>query len=124
MPPTRPDDDMAWTAADPKAIAAALRALRERYRVTTARPVSVQRTWLDTADWRLHRTGHTLAGESVGGAAPVLHVCGPGGAAVVPDRPGAGWPRLLDGLPDGLPEDVADALAGVVGIRALMPVVE
>jgi CHAD domain-containing protein len=121
-PGLRGGEETAWTASDDRTIGAALKALRADYRLVTRRRADVRRTWLDTADWRLHRAGLTLsaARDDTG---DVLYLTGPAPEQplAAPDLPGApGWPRLLGGLPDGL----RDRLAGVLDIRALLPVAQ
>jgi len=121
-----PGDETVWTG-DPRTITAALRALRARYRVVTRRAGSVRRTWLDSADLRLHRAGLALAEVSAAGAAgpgpAVLQLGGVDGGVLLalPDRDDVeGWPRLLDALPPELQEP----LGPVLDIRALLPTVE
>jgi CHAD domain-containing protein len=88
--------------------------------------VTLRRTWLDTFDWRLYRAGLTL--EQVarrGGGAAELRLTGRDGSLVAAEPLGAGrgalpkWPALIGGLPAG---PLAEQLAGVIGVRALLPV--
>ena len=120
-------DETVFTG-DSRTVTAALKALRASYRVVTERPLDVRRTWLDSADLRLHRAGLALAATSVAGSPDVLEL-GPvdGGAALaVPDRPDTdrpdtdGRPRLLADLPEPLKEP----LGPVLDVRALLPFVE
>jgi CHAD domain-containing protein len=85
----------------------------------------VRRTWLDTFDWRLYRAGLSLEQHS-GRAGTQLVLTGRDGERLA-SLPAAGngggaalsWPRLAAALPDG---PLREALAPVVGIRALAPV--
>lgn len=122
MPVSGAGGETIWTARDAKAIPAALRALREGYRVLTRPGVEVHRVWLDTADWRLHRAGAALAAVRNGDGPATLEFSpnGSGAVDVVEDADGGPWPRLLDGLP----ADLRPRLARIVDIRALLTVAE
>jgi CHAD domain-containing protein len=110
-----------WSSPQPSAISAALRALAGAYTVAMDRPVTARRTWLDSADRRLYRAGMALtATAGVDGAAEILEFSGPDGASVTAGPDTAGWPRLLAGLPD----ELRPRLEPVLGVRALLPVVE
>ena len=92
--------------------------------VTGARRATIRRTWLDTFDWRLYRAGLTL--EQVSGRGGTeFRLTGRDGAEVAAEqfRDAAGrpprWPGQLDALPAG---PLAERLAPVVGVRALLPV--
>jgi CHAD domain-containing protein len=89
-----------------------------------ARRTTVRRTWLDTFDWRLYRAGLTLE-QVTGHGTAELRLTGRDGAtvAVEPLPPGHGrlprWPSLAADLPPG---PLAERLAPVTGVRALLPV--
>jgi CHAD domain-containing protein len=88
---------------------------------------TVRRTWLDTFDWRLYRAGLTLEQVSRAGGGPAeLRLTGRDGALIIaeplPARRGGAlpkWPQQIAGLPAG---PLAEQLAGVIGVRALLPV--
>ncbi|MGO9297323.1 MAG: CHAD domain-containing protein [Streptosporangiaceae bacterium] len=88
------------------------------------RPQTVRRTWLDTFDWRLYRAGLTLE-QARSAQSADLTLTGRDGevVAAAPLPAGRGepvrWPALLGALPAG---PLAERLAPVVGIRALLPV--
>jgi CHAD domain-containing protein len=89
---------------------------------------ALRRTWLDTFDWRLYRSGLTLEQVSCRGLTQIT-VTGRDGEVIAvqqvsPRRSGdAGgqvkWPSLLDALPAG---PLREQLRPVVGVRALLPV--
>jgi CHAD domain-containing protein len=91
------------------------------------RRVTLRRTWLDTFDWRLYRAGLTLEQVSrAGGGAGELRLTGRDGALITAEPLPAGrgralprWPLQIAGLPAG---PLAEQLAGVIGVRALLPV--
>jgi CHAD domain-containing protein len=110
-----------WSSAQPSAISAALRALAGTYTVAVGRPAAARRTWLDSADRRLYRAGMALTATSgADGGAETLQLSGPDGVPVTAGPDSAGWPRLLAGLPD----ELRPRLAPVLGVRALLPVVQ
>jgi CHAD domain-containing protein len=91
------------------------------------RRATLRRTWLDTFDWRLYRAGLTLE-QVTGRGTAELRLTGRDGTLLAaeqlraPDRratPAPRWPALLAALPPGL---LADELAPVIGVRALLPV--
>jgi CHAD domain-containing protein len=101
-----------------------------------ARRTTLRRTWLDTFDWRLYRAGLTLEQVITRGTAE-LRLTGRDGALLAAewlragDQGGLGspggrggrvprWPALLAAVPPG---PLAEELAPVVGVRALLPVV-
>jgi CHAD domain-containing protein len=92
--------------------------------IGAARRASLRRTWLDTFDWRLYRAGLTLE-QVTGPGTAELRLTGRDGAvvAVEPLPPGPAplprWPSLAAALPPG---PVAERLAPVTGVRALLPV--
>ncbi len=105
----------------PSAIPAALRALAGTYTVAMGRPVRTRRTWLDSVDWRLHRAGLALSATArADGEAETLELSTAGGGTVTAGPDTLGWPRRLSGLPDGL----RPRLEAVLGVRALLPVVQ
>jgi CHAD domain-containing protein len=98
-----------------------------------ARRTTVRRTWLDTFDWRLYRAGLTLE-QVTGRGTAELRLTGRDGTLLAAERlrpaargsqDGQGgrvprWPALLAAVPPG---PLAEELAPVVGVRALLPVV-
>jgi CHAD domain-containing protein len=92
--------------------------------VTGARRATLRRTWLDTFDWRLYRAGLTLE-EVTGRGGAELRLTGRDGLVVAAEpirgggSPAPKWPSLLSALPPG---PLAEHLAPVVGVRALLPV--
>jgi CHAD domain-containing protein len=93
------------------------------------RSATVRRTWLDTFDWRLYRSGLTLEQISGRGSVEIV-LTGRDGAVLASHQMrsqrqgqnGGGrpaWPGTLDVLPPG---PLRDRLAPVVGVRALLPV--
>jgi CHAD domain-containing protein len=122
-------------------VAAVLAALGEAFVLVPERAVPERgdrmprrRTWLDTFDWRLYRAGLLLehvamhrGGELRLTARPDL-VPGAGAALALARplavQPAAGWrparPLLAGDLPPG---PVTDRVAGVIGPRALLPLV-
>jgi CHAD domain-containing protein len=110
-----------WTSPQPSAISAALRALAGTYTVAMGRPATARRTWLDSVDHRLHHAGLALtATAGADGPAQALELSGADGATVTAGPDTAGWPRLLGGLPDQL----RPRLEPVLGVRALLPMVQ
>ena len=104
-------------AADPGQVFAAL---STRYQVH-AEPATTSRwTCLDTADWRLHRANMTLRDARRGGGAELLLCAGEGEPITAPSSVKA-WPRRVDVLPASL---VREAIAPVVGVRALLPLAQ
>ena len=95
----------------------------------SARRSTLRRTWLDTFDWRLYRAGLTLE-QVTGRGTAELRLTGRDGTLLAAERlrPGPGarggrvprWPALLAAVPPG---PLAEELAPVVGVRALLPVV-
>ncbi len=89
---------------------------------------TLRRTWLDTFDWRLYRSGLTL--EQVSGQGLTqLTLTGRDGEVIAAQQAGARqdgdagraiqWPALLGALPVG---PLREYLSPVVGVRALLPV--
>jgi CHAD domain-containing protein len=94
--------------------------------VPAGRPATLRRTWLDTFDWRLYRAGLTLEQVSRPGGAAELRLTGRDGTLITAEPLAAGrgsalpkWPLQVAGLPAG---PLAEQLAGVIGVRALLPV--
>lgn len=97
---------------------------------TAAKPATLRRTWLDTFDWRLYRSGLTLEQVSGRDGTQIL-LTGRDGTLQASHQVPAGqqhhrsgarrpaWPGTLDVLPPG---PLRDRLAPVVGVRALLPV--
>lgn len=110
-----------WTSPQPSAISAAMRALAGTYTVAMGRPVTARRTWLDSVDRRLYRAGLALtATAGAAGGAETVELSGADGATVTAGPDTAGWPRLLGGLPD----ELRPRLEPVLGVRALLPMVQ
>jgi len=89
---------------------------------------ALRRTWLDTFDWRLYRSGLTLEQVSSRGLSQITLTGRDGeviaAQAVSPRRSGDAtglvkWPSLLGALPVG---PLHEHLIPVVGVRALLPV--
>ncbi len=92
----------------------------------------MRRTWLDTFDWRLYRAGLTLE-QVTGTGVSELRLTGRDGTLLAtaplgssparrgqsPRRAVLRWPARIDALPPGL---LAEQLAPVAGVRALLPV--
>ena len=77
--------------------------------------------WLDSIDLRLYRSGMALtAVEGPDGGGCMLELSRTDGATVTAGPDTLGWPRLLAGLPD----DLRPHLEPVLGVRALLPMVE
>jgi CHAD domain-containing protein len=89
--------------------------------VAGARLPALRRTWLDTFDWRLYRAGLTLEQVTGRGIAELRLTGRDGTLAAVEqlDGPAPRWPGQLDALPAG---PLAEQLAPVIGVRALLPV--
>ncbi|HEY2551258.1 MAG TPA: CHAD domain-containing protein [Streptosporangiaceae bacterium] len=84
---------------------------------------TLRRTWLDTFDWRLYRSGLTLE-QVCGSTGPAqLMLTGRDGEVLAVQQVPAGervsWPALLGKLPDG---PLRARLEPVAGVRALLPV--
>jgi CHAD domain-containing protein len=110
-----------WTSPHPSAISTALRALAGTYTVAMGRPATARRTWLDTADLRLYRAGMALtATAGADGDAETLQLSGPDRVTVTAGPDSAGWPRL----PAGLPDKLRPRLEPVLGVRALLPMLQ
>src|SRR3954469_6992566 len=85
------------------------------------RPVATRRMWLDSIDPRLFRSGMVLtAVEGPDGGGCMLELSRTDGATVTAGPDALGWPRLLARLPD----DLRPHLEPVLGVRALLPMVE
>jgi CHAD domain-containing protein len=89
--------------------------------VAGARLPALRRTWLDTFDWRLYRAGLTLE-QVTGRGTAELRLTERDGALTAVEQlagPAPRWPGQLDKLPAG---PLAEHLAPVIGVRALLPV--
>src|SRR3954471_4512762 len=110
-----------WVGLDPSAVPAALTALAADYAVAMDPPVVTRRMWLDSIDLRLYRSGMALtAVEGPDGGGCTLQLSRADGATVTAGPDNLGWPRVLAHLPEGLRPD----LEPVLGVRALLPMVE
>src|SRR3954449_10760244 len=110
-----------WVGLEPSAVPAALTALAADYTVVMDRPVATRRMWLDSIDLRLYRSGMALtAVEGPHGGGCILELSRTDGVTVTAGPDALGWPRLLADLPD----DLRPHLEPVLGVRALLPVVE
>ena len=95
-------------------------AFAPRFTVAPAgRPHTVQLTWLDTFDWRLHRAGLTLL-HSVGSRLSDYTLTSDAGEQFTVSAKGLRWPALTDTLPPG---PLRARLRPVTWVRALMPTV-
>ena len=105
-----------WTGPASTAVPAALAALAAEYTVAMDRPVGRRRTWLDSTDLRLFRSGMALtAVEGPDGGGCMLELSLTDGATVTAGPDALGWPRLVAGLPD----DLRPHLEPVLGVRVL-----
>ncbi len=100
-------------AVDVETVAAAL---RPRFMVTVGERVAESHTWVDTFDWRLHSSGISLQYVDDGPLIMQLR----DGARLQAPRAGVKWPARAHDLPAG---PVREALAPLIELRALMPVV-
>jgi len=96
-----------------------------RFSITTAgRSRTVRRTWLDTFDWRLYRAGLNLEHASGRGTSELVLTATDGevvaSGAPTPQAGRRTWPALVGDLPVG---PLREHLAGIIGVRALLPVV-
>lgn len=101
-------------------------ALSTAYTVHAEPATTLQWTWLDTADWRLHRAGIALREERRGRQRELVvegrGLDGAGGdTTLTASAGGVTWPSRLDRI---TASPVRDAIAGTVGVRALLPVAE
>ena len=120
-PVSDPGGGQFWAGPEPSAVTAALTALATAYTVAMGRPVTTHRMWLDSADFRLYRSGMALmATAGPDGDERSLELSSPDGATVTAGSDTLGWPRLLAGLPYQL----RPRLEPVLGVRALLPVVQ
>lgn len=100
-------------AVEVEAVAAAL---RPRFAVAPGPERTVAHTWLDTFDWRLHAAGISLEYLDDGPLTAQL----PDGTRIAGPLPAGNWPAQADDLPPG---PLREALAPIIGPRALLPVV-
>jgi CHAD domain-containing protein len=110
--------NFAYTDGELSAPAAIREALAPRFSVVpAAKSRTLQRTWLDTFDWRLHRAGLTL--EYLAGRGPAEFVLsGTAGERITATANGTRWPVRAEGLPSG---PLQDRLKGLTSVRALLP---
>ncbi|MGZ6863791.1 MAG: CHAD domain-containing protein, partial [Blastococcus sp.] len=119
-PMSDPGGGQFWTGPDPSAVPAALTALATSYTVAMGPPVTTRRTWLDSVDFRLYRSGLALlATAGPDGDERGLKLSSTDGATITAGPDPLGWPRLLACLPHQL----RPRLEPVLGVRALLPVV-
>jgi CHAD domain-containing protein len=91
------------------------------YTVAMGRPITTRRIWLDSADWRLYRKGMALtATTSPDSDEYTLELSNTDGATITAGPYTLGWPRM----PAGLPDQLRPRLEPVLGVRALLPVVQ
>lgn len=110
-----------WAGPEPSVVTAALTELATVYTVAAGRPVTTHRMWLDSADFRLYRSGLALmvtAGPD--GDEHGLELTSRDGETITAGPDTLGWPRLLACLPHQL----RPRLEPVLGVRALLPVVQ
>jgi CHAD domain-containing protein len=104
-------------SGDPGQVFAALSA---RYAVH-AEPANMSSwTYLDTVDWRLHRTGMTLRDTRRGSAGELVLSTDTWERIAVPSRVRS-WPRRVEALPTST---VRERIAPAVGVRALLPLAQ
>jgi len=110
-----------WSGPEPSAVPAVLAELATGHAVAMDAPIASRWTWLDSIDLRLHRSGMALmAAEGPDDGGCMLELSRPHGATVTAGPDSLGWPRLLAGLPD----ELRPHLEQVLGVRALLPIVE
>ena len=81
----------------------------------------MRRIWLDSVDWRLYRKGMALTATATADSDEcTLELSARDGVTVIAGPDSLGWPRLLAGLPGPL----RPRLEPVLGVRALLPVVQ
>jgi CHAD domain-containing protein len=116
-----PDGGQFWAGPEPSTVTAALTALASVYTVAMGRPVTTHRMWLDSADLRLYRRGMALM-VTLGpdGDEQSLELSSTDGATVSVGPDTLGWPRLVACLPHQL----RPLLEPVLGVRALLPMVQ
>lgn len=112
-----PNELLFGSATDPGQVFAAL-AGRYQVHVEPAAPARV--TFLDTADWRLHRAGLVLSDERVGRRRQLV-LSRPGAEPVTGRAPAARWPRPAQALPDS---PARDQLSAAARSRALLPLAD
>ena len=109
-----------WAGPESSAVSAALAVLATTYTVVMDSPVTTHRMWLDSADFRLSRSGMALmATLGPDGDERGLELSTAHGVTVSAGPDPLGWPRLLACLP----YQVRPHLEPVLGVRALLPVV-
>ncbi|MDQ2796123.1 MAG: CHAD domain-containing protein, partial [Actinomycetota bacterium] len=104
-------------SGDPGAVFAALSAA---YTVHADPVETTLWTWLDTADWRLHRADLALREERRGRTRELI-LDRPSAPVISSPVRGISWPGRLDKLPSS---PVLEQIVGVVGVRALLPLAE
>ena len=93
-----------------------------RFSVATAGPSrTLRRTWLDTFDWRLCRAGLNLEAAAGRGKSELVLTARDGEPVAAELARGLRWPAKIDDLPVG---PLREHLAAIVGVRALLPVVQ
>jgi CHAD domain-containing protein len=118
---TGPGDGQWWSGPEPSAVPAALTALASSYTPAMGRPVTMRRIWLDSVDWRLYRRGMALTATAGADSNEyTLELSSADGTTVTAGPDTLGWPRLLAGLPD----ELRPGLEPVLGVRALLPVLQ
>src|SRR3712207_9559679 len=88
-----------WTGPASTAVPAALAALAAEYTVAMDRPVGRRRTWLDSVDLRLFRTGMALTAVEGPDGGCTLELGLTDGATVTAGPDALGWPLLAAGIP-------------------------
>lgn len=91
-------------------------ALSTQFHVRAEPPTRARWSYLDTADWRLHRAGMTLR-DSRSGPHRELILSAPRAESIAAPARVQRWPKRLDELP---PSAVRDRIAPAVGVRALL----
>lgn len=109
---------MTYTYADGAAVEPALAALAETFTVSDGVSTPVERTWLDTFDWRLYRSGWTLE-QTIGPATSELRLIGGDGATIARQVGRIDPPARIEQVPAG---PVRDRIAAPMRMRALLAV--
>ncbi len=112
--------ELAVADGDADSLVVTLQALLPRFEVTAGASEVVRRTWLDTFDWQLHRAGLLLEHSKVARRSWLTMTSG-GGECLSGAADEVTWPSVVGNLPAST---LRDRLAGVAGIRALLPVAE
>jgi CHAD domain-containing protein len=97
-----------------------LASLGSRFTTAGGQRRTVRRVWLDTFDWRLHARGLVLEHDK-SASRSWMELVGGDGERILGEPVTAGWPALVDSLPDGM---LRERLGPITGVRALLPMVK